>query len=322
MPDFRDGDRRQDYDQDPRRDPRRDPGHDRSDEPRTDDPWAADQIRESRARQYGERERDLGRNPGEAPASYVQRPGRGFDRDDAGPQRHDDWGRGFGGEAARGRDDWQRSPPRDEPLWGRHAPRGPERGPERGPDHGPWGRPQETRSFDRDDSPARGGYGAYAHEGERGGGRSWIDKAQDEIAGWFGGAEAQRRRRWDEVRGDPADRYRRGEGEHRGRGPKGYQRADDRIRDDVHDRLTEDSWVDASDIEVQVSNGEVTLNGLVASREEKRRAEDLVDSVAGVGHVQNNLRVRDGRAQAQARSAVPARTVTDVDADPDPGTRV
>jgi hypothetical protein len=36
----------------------------------------------------------------------------------------------------------------------------------------------------------------------------------------------------------------------------------------------------------------VTLNGEVSSREEKRRAEDLAESVSGVGHVQNNLRVK------------------------------
>ena len=49
--------------------------------------------------------------------------------------------------------------------------------------------------------------------------------------------------------------------------------------------------VDASEIEVSVSGGEVTLNGMTPSRTEKRRAEDLAESVSGVRHVQNNLRV-------------------------------
>ncbi len=80
--------------------------------------------------------------------------------------------------------------------------------------------------------------------------------------------------------------------QHAGRGPKGYTRSDDRIREDVNDRLTEDHDVDASDIEVQVQNGEVTLTGTVAQRSDKRRAEDVAEMVSGVKHVQNNLRVK------------------------------
>jgi hypothetical protein len=80
---------------------------------------------------------------------------------------------------------------------------------------------------------------------------------------------------------------------HRGRGPKGYTRSDDRIREDVNDRLTDDHMLDASDIETKVSNGEVTLTGHVESRQAKRRAEDIADRIAGVKHVQNNLRVHD-----------------------------
>ena len=84
----------------------------------------------------------------------------------------------------------------------------------------------------------------------------------------------------------------RREGSHRGRGPRGYQRPDERILEDVSDRLTDDPHVDASEIEVRVENREVTLNGTVASRFEKRHAEDIAESVSGVAHVQNNLRVQ------------------------------
>lgn len=80
-------------------------------------------------------------------------------------------------------------------------------------------------------------------------------------------------------------------GSHRGRGPKGYKRSDERILDEAHERLTEDHHIDASDIEVLVSAGEVTLNGTVVSREAKRHAEDIVDHILGVVHTQNNLRV-------------------------------
>jgi hypothetical protein len=80
-------------------------------------------------------------------------------------------------------------------------------------------------------------------------------------------------------------------GPHRGRGPKGYKRSDERIHEDVCERLTEDRFIDASNIEVSVKDGEVTLSGTVASRGLKHRAEDLADLASGVRHVQNNLRV-------------------------------
>jgi hypothetical protein len=77
----------------------------------------------------------------------------------------------------------------------------------------------------------------------------------------------------------------------RGRGPKGYQRSDERILEDVSERLMHDDFVDASEIEVTVQSGEVTLNGHVLDRLMKRRAEDLVDQLPGVKHLQNNLRL-------------------------------
>jgi len=80
-------------------------------------------------------------------------------------------------------------------------------------------------------------------------------------------------------------------GEHTGRGPRNYQRSDERIREDINERLTDDAMIDASEIDVQVQNRDVTLSGTVRDRNEKRRAEDLAESVSGVSHVQNNLRV-------------------------------
>ena len=80
-----------------------------------------------------------------------------------------------------------------------------------------------------------------------------------------------------------------------GRGPKGYQRSDERIREDVCDRMTEDPILDATEIEIVVRQGEVTLSGSVTSREQKRRAEDIAERIGGVRDVTNQLRVtRDG----------------------------
>jgi hypothetical protein len=77
----------------------------------------------------------------------------------------------------------------------------------------------------------------------------------------------------------------------RGIGPKNYARTDERILEDVCDELTEDPILDASEVEVKVADGEVTLSGTVEDRAEKRRAEDDADRIIGVRHVQNNLRV-------------------------------
>lgn len=122
------------------------------------------------------------------------------------------------------------------------------------------------------------GRSTYDHSGyapRRSHERGFFERAGDEVLSWFGDEEAQRRR----------------ERDHRGRGPTDYVRSDDRIREDVNDRLTEDYWLDASRIGVTVSGGEVTLDGSVDGKRAKRRAEDLADDVTGVKHVQNNLRV-------------------------------
>ena len=74
---------------------------------------------------------------------------------------------------------------------------------------------------------------------------------------------------------------------------QGYTRSDERIREDVNDRLTDDPHIDAYDIEVSVSSGEVTLTGTVFERFGKCHAEDIADRVSGVRHVQNNLRVSE-----------------------------
>jgi osmotically-inducible protein OsmY len=78
---------------------------------------------------------------------------------------------------------------------------------------------------------------------------------------------------------------------HVGRGPRNYHRTDERIHEDVCERLTEDSRVDAFDIEVRVTDGEVTLTGNVTSREQKRRAEDVAALATGVRDVISELRV-------------------------------
>jgi len=90
-------------------------------------------------------------------------------------------------------------------------------------------------------------------------------------------------------------------GGHAGKGPMNYQRADERIREDVCDMLTDDDHIDASQIEIQVRGGEVTLTGTVASREMKRRAEELAERQRGVKDVHNQLRIARERERERDR---------------------
>jgi len=80
-------------------------------------------------------------------------------------------------------------------------------------------------------------------------------------------------------------------GQFSGRGPRGYRRSDERIREDVCQCLTDDDYIDASDIEVTVNDREVMLTGTVTSRMQKRHAEDLIEGLPGVRDVINSIRV-------------------------------
>lgn len=103
----------------------------------------------------------------------------------------------------------------------------------------------------------------------------------------FGYESPDLAREMDEADDGSADRV-----TYRGRGPRGYRRSDVRIAEEVIDRLTDDDFLDASGISVNVTDHEVTLDGTVDSGWAKRRAEDCAEIVLGVTHVQNNLRVR------------------------------
>lgn len=148
-----------------------------------------------------------------------------------------------------------------------------------------YGYGQSTRGYRADDdhnNPRSYRSGRPRADEDRG----FFSRAGDEIASWFGSDDAERRREHDARRGDDGAQH------HVGRGPRNYKRSDNRIEEDINDRLTRDPHIDAGDIEVSVHDGEVTLSGMVDSRNDKRRAEDLADDVSGVRNVQNNLRIR------------------------------
>lgn len=103
---------------------------------------------------------------------------------------------------------------------------------------------------------------------------------------WLG--EAEGREHEERMYGSSQERQ---FGEFRGRGPRGYRRSDERIKEDVCQCLTDDPHIDASNVDVTVNDREVVLSGTVDTRYEKRHAEDLIERVPGVRDVINSLRV-------------------------------
>ena len=88
-----------------------------------------------------------------------------------------------------------------------------------------------------------------------------------------------------------SNRNERETGRYSGLGPRGYQRPDERVYEEVCDLLTENGDIDASNIDVRCQSGEVILEGTVPDRETKRLAEDIAESARGVRDVRNNLRI-------------------------------
>jgi osmotically-inducible protein OsmY len=83
-----------------------------------------------------------------------------------------------------------------------------------------------------------------------------------------------------------------GSGSHIGKGPRGYRRPDERIREEISDALTRHPHIDATNIDVKVLDGEVTLSGTVDDRQQKREAEWIAERCEGVKDVHNQIKVQ------------------------------
>ena len=150
-----------------------------------------------------------------------------------------------------------------------------------------YGRGERYSGFER------GGYGGSRYNPQRwsrssglGGSQSgWEDSGQ-QSSGW-GGPETYSSDWGSEFRNERQGQ----ESKFRGKGPKGYKRSDERIQEEINDMLTDEGALDASEIEVRVENGEVTLSGTVTQKRDKRLAEEIAESISGVSNVANHLRV-------------------------------
>lgn len=248
-----------------------------------------------------------GHNPAGPAQTYGGREDRSFNASDRGERYYGDYGArnyGDGGPTGYPSEDYLGDARRfDQGGRDRHSQRG-----SRGQD---YGYDQTNRYYgaewsDRDSYSARGG--DYRSDGRLDYGPSRADY-RGGAYGEYGRGQSRLTGR-DTGFGDPNPYVQAAtdgetQGHHRGRGPADYRRSDDRIREDVNDRLTDDAHIDASGIQVAVKDGEVTLSGTVESRFAKRHAEDLADRISGAKHVQNNLRVSEGGTTRSDTAATP-----------------
>lgn len=76
-----------------------------------------------------------------------------------------------------------------------------------------------------------------------------------------------------------------------GRAPKGYRRSDERIREDICERIMARGDIDAGEVSIDVASGRVTLEGAVEERWMKYAIEDIADRCHGVEDIDNRVRV-------------------------------
>jgi osmotically-inducible protein OsmY len=131
---------------------------------------------------------------------------------------------------------------------------------------------------------------------ERSGSQGWTGPSGSRSLFGQSGSQQYGQERFQQSRGGTS------QGNFVGRGPQGYKRSDERITEDVNELLTQDPDIDASNIAVEVQNGELTLKGSVSDREAKRRAEDIAESCSGVKQVQNQLRIkREDESESESK---------------------
>lgn len=99
-----------------------------------------------------------------------------------------------------------------------------------------------------------------------------------------------------------ADESPRSQSSFRGRGPKGYERSDERLKEMICERLTDDPRIDASEVNVEVTQKVVKLTGTVDDRRAKYQVEELIERCGGVKDIDNQLRVQSNRWRGSGES--------------------
>lgn len=147
--------------------------------------------------------------------------------------------------------------------------------------------------YEHGESEALGDGGRYGYQArDRYRDQGMLGRIEEGIDRAFGN-DWDRHERFQGARGDQhPSLWDRVKGAFTGKGPKNWTRSDERIREDVCECLTYHPHIDASEIDVVVKDGEVTLTGVVFDRRTKRLAEDVVEEVRGVRDVHNQIRVQ------------------------------
>lgn len=143
-----------------------------------------------------------------------------------------------------------------------------------------------------DDSPIEGGYIGQRDRGDQA--RAYAGESGGRSGSMGYSARAEGGSGYAEHIGSSGSRS----GGFRGLGPRGYRRSDQRLCEDINERLTEDDSIDARDISVDVSDGVVMLSGEVAQRRLKHRIEDMVERCHGVQDIRNEIRVKRSTDQS------------------------
>jgi len=214
----------------------------------------------------------------------------------------DDQERRFGEQSSYGRDyGYQRD---DDEWFNREGREGWRRDNSRQQNYGQSRFDRERSMYGQSDYGRRQNYGRDAGDYDREGyGQSRFDRERS----MYGQPDDGRRQNYGQARyGGQPTTWTYTEvwlipGPQTGRGPRGYQRSDERIKEEVCERLTQHGDLDARDIEVNVDNGEVTLRGMVDSREAKRMAEDAAEGVSGAKDIHNQLRIKQDQDAQQGQ---------------------
>ncbi len=93
-------------------------------------------------------------------------------------------------------------------------------------------------------------------------------------------------------------------------GPKGYTRSDERLREDISERLMMADSIDSSEVTVSVKDCKVVLEGTVPTRYMKHAIEDLVDAAPGVQDIDNRIRVERTESQYGSGQSGAGQTAT------------
>ena len=75
------------------------------------------------------------------------------------------------------------------------------------------------------------------------------------------------------------------------RGQWARRRPDDTLAQEIREILANDPELDATEVEIEVEGGAVTLSGVVDESDAKLLAEELVETLPGVREVHNRIRV-------------------------------